>query len=60
MITANPARCLDVFGCGLRMSLNQHQAESRDVQTYRDHVGCKRHVKGLARGTAATTEGRYV
>jgi hypothetical protein len=60
MITANPARCLDVFGCGLRLSLNQHQAKSRDVQTYRDHVDCKRHVNDLARGTAATTEGRYV
>ena len=50
VITANPARCLDVFGCGLRLSLNQHQAKSRDIQTYRDHVGSKRHVNDLARG----------
>ncbi len=49
VITANPARCLDVFGCGLRLALNQHQAKSRDIQSDRNHVGGKRHVDHLIR-----------
>ena len=50
VVTANPASCLDVFGCGFRLSLNQHQAKPRDIQTHGDHVGSKRDVNDLIRG----------
>ena len=46
-LSASPADAaggLDVLGRGLRLTLNEHQAEAGDVEADRDHVGGERHV----------------
>ena len=47
MVTAYAARRLNVFGGRFRLALNEHQAETRDIQTNGDHVGRERNIDGL-------------
>ena len=45
--TADTAGCLDIFGGGFGLSLDDHQAKPADVQANRDHVGSESHVDAV-------------
>ena len=55
MVAADTARRLDVFRCRLGLPLDQHETETRDVETDRYHVGGERHIDGVA----VSAEGRF-
>ena len=43
-LASDAARRLDVFGRGLGLALNHHEAEARNIEAYGNHVGRQRYV----------------
>ena len=45
--TTDAASCLNIFDGGFGLSLNNHQPQTPDIQTYRDHIGSERHIDAI-------------